>query len=225
MATTEEKQELVEELKGPRYYTVRIMGYGCESGYLSLTKDQYDFWQKLNEDDPDLVASYFLDPDDFTEVEIPDGCAFLYNEEEQFNAMWYDCENLVEHQYGVDFNHATIEIEEVSDNDWGASVLNEIVRKDIEEYTEENEIEVDMGVTETDEPEFTVQILNTEKGCFFDGLIETTGEFDPSKLKIYTMEYWNGDDTIVNVEYKGEDIDNNGGDTNGKGTSAYFWRN
>ena len=225
MATTEEKQELVEDLKGPRYYTIQIRGYGCECGYLSLTKDQYNWWNKLNEDDTNLVASYFLDPDDFNEVEIPDGAAFLYDEEGEYNQMWYDCDILVDHQYGVDFNSAMIDIEEVSGPDWGASVVKEIISEDLPQWIEENDLPVDMSVTETDEPEYTVQIFNSEKGTFFDGVIETTGEFDPKQLQIYTMEYWNGDDTVTSVTYKGEEVDNNGGDTMSKGSSVYFWRN
>jgi len=225
MATTEEKQELVEDLKGPRYYTIRIRGYGCECGYLSLTKDQYDYWNKLNEDDTNLVASYFLDPDDFDEVVIPDGSAFLYDEEGEYNQMWYDCDKLVEHQYGVDFSSAIIDIDEVAGPDWGDAVIKEVVSEDLPEWTENNSIPVDMEVTEADEPEYTVQIFNAEKGTFFDGIIETTGEFDPKQLKIYTMEYWNGDDTLTSVTYKGEEVDNNGGDTMSKGSSVYFWRN
>ena len=45
------------------------------------------------------------------------------------------------------------------------------------------------------------------------------------KLKIYTSEYLNGDDTIDSIEYDGEEIENNGGDTNGKGYSFHVWKN
>jgi len=39
------------------------------------------------------------------------------------------------------------------------------------------------------------------------------------------MEYMNGEDTVTSIEYDGVDIDNNGGDTNGKGYSASVWKN
>jgi hypothetical protein len=82
-----------------------------------------------------------------------------------------------------------------------------------------------MGVSEYEDwdAKYVLQFLSSEKGTFFEGLIETTGEFNPKKLMIYTQEYANGDDTITNVEYEGVDIDNFGGDTNGKGYSAYLW--
>ena len=45
------------------------------------------------------------------------------------------------------------------------------------------------------------------------------------KLKIYTIEYLNGEDTITSIEYDGVEVDNAGGDTNGKGYSAHVWKN
>ena len=43
MATSEEKTELVETIKGPRFYRIMLWGYGGESEYMELTKEQYDF--------------------------------------------------------------------------------------------------------------------------------------------------------------------------------------
>jgi hypothetical protein len=50
-------------------------------------------------------------------------------------------------------------------------------------------------------------------------------DFDIKKLKIFCEEFPNGDDTVVRVEYDGEEIDNQGGDTNGKGYSVALWSN
>ena len=50
-------------------------------------------------------------------------------------------------------------------------------------------------------------------------------DFDPKKLKVHTTEYLNGEDTVTSIEYNGEDVDNAGGDTNGKGYSAHVWKN
>jgi len=68
-------------------------------------------------------------------------------------------------------------------------------------------------------------MYSSEKGCFFDGIIETIGEFDPKKLKFYLGEYDNGEETINSIEYNGVEIDNQGGDTNGKGYYASVWQN
>ena len=42
MATTEEKVELVETLKGPRFYNISLTGYGGESAYMTITKQEHD---------------------------------------------------------------------------------------------------------------------------------------------------------------------------------------
>ena len=68
-------------------------------------------------------------------------------------------------------------------------------------------------------------MFSSEKGTFFDGTIETTGDFDVKKLKIQINEYPNGEDIIDGVTYDGEEVDNEGGDTNGKGYSAHVWSN
>lgn len=223
MATSEEKQELVEDLKGPRYYRITLSGYGGEIGYFGLTEKQYKYWKEMNEDDEGTLINYLLDPDDFEE-ELAEDLDFLAQDD--YRSQWYDAENLTVHQYGGDFNSCYLTVEQVSSDDWGASVVDTIVdAENLSEWTDEKEVDVEMGVDETEEPEYVMQIFNSEKGGFFDGLIETHGAFDPKKLKIYTTEYWNGDDTVVNIEYNGEDVDNNGGDTNGKGTSCYFWEN
>jgi hypothetical protein len=223
MATTEEKQELVEDLKGPRYYRISLSGYGGEIGYFALTEKQYNYWKDLNENDEGTLINYMLDPDDFEE-EITEDLDFLAQDD--YRTQWYDAPNLTVHQYGADFGSSYLTVEQVSSEEWGASVVETVVDgESLSAWTDENEVEVEMGVDDTEEPAYVMQIFNSEKGGFFDGLIETYGPFDPKKLKIYTTEYWNGDDTVVNIEYNGQDIDNNGGDTNGKGTSCYFWEN
>ena len=74
-----------------------------------------------------------------------------------------------------------------------------------------------------EEGEYVLQFYSSEKGSFFDGLIETVGEFDPKKLKVVYTEYPNGEDIVTSIEYDGVEVDNNGGDTNGKGYYASVW--
>ena len=66
-------------------------------------------------------------------------------------------------------------------------------------------------------------MYSAEKGTFFDAIIETVGDFDLKKLKVYCNEYPNGEDIVDGMEYDGVDLDNQGGDTNGKGYSAHVW--
>jgi hypothetical protein len=68
MATSEEKQETVDALKGERYYRIYLNGYGGESAYINIDKETYDFWKPVVKEhgDSDLV-NYAVndDPDDY----------------------------------------------------------------------------------------------------------------------------------------------------------------
>ena len=241
MATTEEKQELVDALSGPRYYRIRLWGYGGEAEYMQLTKEQYEFWYAHIEEygDSDAVQYCVGAEDgeyDFDDLdEVPEFAQFLKVEGEDYSTSWYESATGFTHQWGVDYSNARVTIEEVDSEEYNATVINELVDGDdlsayIDLWNEATNYElelVEMGVDsgEEDEPEYVGQMYSAEKGTFFEGIIETVGEFDPKKLKIYTLEYLNGDDTVQSIEYDGNEVDNAGGDTNGKGYSFSVWKN
>jgi hypothetical protein len=240
MATSEEKTELVETLKGPRFYRIMLWGYGGEAAYMPLNKAQYEFWHSHNEEhgDSDLVTYMTCAEDDDMDFEnlekVPAEAHFMLDEDGD-GRPWYEHHEELEHQNGVDYSNARLTIEEVEDDEYNSTVKSTIVDGiDLSEYInkidEENNYELElteMGVSEYEDwdAEYICQFYSAEKGTFFEGLIETVGSFDPKKLKIYTLEYANGDDTVSNIEYDGVDVDNVGGDTNGKGYSAHVWEN
>ena len=45
--TSEENQELIETIKGPRFYHVQFWGYGGEAEYIKLTKEQFELLYRL----------------------------------------------------------------------------------------------------------------------------------------------------------------------------------
>lgn len=240
MATSEEKQELIEKLKGPRYYRIQLWGYGGEAEYMDLTKEQYEFWKDVIDEHGDHPAVQYCvnaEDGDFDDIEItiPEEMQFLKVEGEDYSSSWYESPTGFTHQWGVDYNNANITVEEVDSEDYMAKYiadvvdgesLSEYINKLDEEHNYELEL-TEMGVDEGEDKQgdYVAQMYSAEKGTFFEGIIETVGEFDPKKLKIYTSEYLNGDDTVQTIEYDGKEIDNGGGDTNGKGYSFSVWKN
>ncbi len=241
MATTEEKTELVETLKGPRFYNVQLNGYGGESAYMSISKEAHDFWQPICEEhgDSDLVQYMNSDDDEAPEYEeiesVPESAQFLHDkEDDNYKRPWYESHTEFEHSYGVEWNSAYIVVDEVDSMEYSASHVADVIEGEnlqdmLNELDEASDYElepVDMGEAYDvpDGTEYIAQLYSSEKGNFFDGVIETTGDFDPKKLKVYTLEYLNGEDTVTSIEYDGVEIDNNGGDTNGKGYSASVWK-
>ena len=236
MATSEEKQELVDALSGPRFYRVLIQGYGGEAAYMSISKEAHDFWKAVTEEhgDSDLVTYMLSAEDGDAEYdyidEVPEYAQFLYDKKDDYHRPWYESHTGFEHTYGAEYGSARIDIDEVDSDSYNAKVLKEVysltdvsdLNEEVGEATEWNYELVEMGCGEEHDG-YIAQMYSSEKGCFFDGLIETVGDFDPKKLKIYTTEFLNGEDTITSVEYDGKEVDNNGGDTNGKGYYAAVW--
>ena len=240
MATSEEKQETIDVLKGERYYRVSISGYGGESAYMTISKEAHDFWKGVTDEhgDNDLVQYMIADdvmPCDFEELDsVPEEAQFLHDkDDDNYKRPWYESHTEFEHSYGGTWDSCYICIDEVENGEYNASVVTEVLNERISDLNdrlgEESDYEVEMvqmGVCD-EEPEGTeyiAQLYSSEKGTFFDGTITTYGEFDPTKLTLATTEFLNGEDTITEVEYDGQTIDNDGGDTNGKGYYASVWK-
>jgi hypothetical protein len=240
MATTEEKTELVETLKGPRFYRIQLNGYGGESAYMGISKAAHDFWEPICKEhgDSDLVTYMASDDDedpDYEDIEsVPEEAQFLHDaDDDNYKRPWYESHTEFEHSYGVEWGSAYLYVVEVDSGEYMSNKIAEVLDgENLQEMlsTLEEESNYELELTEMgcadDEPdcEAIAQLYSSEKGCFFEGIIETVGEFDPKKLKVYTTEYLNGEDTVTSIEYDGVEIDNAGGDTNGKGYSASVWK-
>ena len=240
MATSEEKTELVETLKGPRYYRILINGYGGESAYMSISKEAHDFWKEVIDENGDNDLVQYMIADDLDECEfddievIPDEALFLNDpDDDNFKRPWYESHTEFEHTYGPEYSSAYIDVDEVDSSEYNAKVVREVMgRVEVSELSnqigEETDWEVElveMGCCDEGPEGYVAQMYSSEKGCFFDGRIETVGDFDPKKLKINATEFLNGEDTITEVYYDGVLVDNDGGDTNGKGYYASVWKN
>jgi hypothetical protein len=64
---------------------------------------------------------------------------------------------------------------------------------------------------------------SNEKGTFFEGEIELRAPFDIEKLELYYDEV-DGEELVNCVYYDGEEIDNNGGSTDGKSSDMIMVR-
>ena len=241
MATTQEKTELVETLKGPRFYRIQLNGYGGESAYMSISKEAHDFWKPICEEhgDNDLVAYMTSDEDDepeYDEIEAaPVEAQFLHDkDEDNYKRPWYESHTEFEHSYGVELGSAYLVVEEVDSDEYMSNHVADVIDgENLQDMlnkldaASDYELELtEMGCSDEapEGTEFIAQMYSSEKGQFFDGIIETIGEFDIKKLKVYTTEYLNGEDTVTSIEYEGNEIENQGGDTSGKGYSAAIWK-
>lgn len=195
-------------------YLVTINGHGVETAFLRLTPEQYSFWEEQNNDEDFEITDYIFSPEDFEDV-IPDEMNILFEDGEAYN---WDYNPLIEFVSSTpNFDNCDVCIEEISDDD-----SKEILNTSFIEFNDEYEcLESSEHVKGSDQ---MMEINSYEKGTVFGGYFETDN-FDPSKLKIQTIEAPNGEDYLKSVTYNGEEIINTESSTRGKGMTVDLWEN
>lgn len=205
-----------------KYYRVQIYGYGGELVYHNISKQAFDYWKDKDEE---TITDYVLN-DDAETVDVPAEADFAF--EDGYRRPWYELDG-VAHDNGASEGAAYIQIEQVEDESYSAKTIKEIYDGGFNDFVNlVNDGDFDTGPSiggdldltldqiENEEP-YLFYGVSSEKGGFFEGMIITNEEFNPRHLEFSLTEYPNGDNIIHTVKYKGEDVDNNGGDTNGKG--------
>lgn len=210
MATLEQKEQLMEVLKfTPRTYRVSMWGYGGEKVMGTVDRKIYDYFKNRRLD----LSDYAWDSEYASEHDIPE-------EMQPFPpGSWYDCDNMA-HENGVSRNAGTLRIEDENDNVVYERSFDDIAGGD------DNEPEWDCGdeIWIDEQPPGTVVFIgnSNEKGTFFESEIELKSPFDITKLTLFHNEI-DGEEIVNAVKYDGEDLDNWGGNTDGKSSDFGFY--
>lgn len=203
-----------------RYYRILIQGYGGEQCFGKLTKEQYDFWKDMEEGH---IISHMIDP-----YEEDDANPIFDDTDPRWIGNYYEQEDIM-HLNATALDTAYITIDEYD----GAEYDSKHVR-DIMESTDWSELfnkyDIEDNITYDyvkDLPKYVFFGASIDKGCFGDFTVELPDdeEFDFMKLKWCQTETPNGEDFIELLSYGEQDLDNCGGDTNGKGMAAAVWEN
>ena len=211
-----------------KYYTVSISGYGGESVYGKITKDQYEFWSNEDkvleagfEDHDGALSEWFWEPTDW-EDKVP--------AEAQFDCDWHDLDD-IEHSNGCELNSAKLEICQVENGDYMAPHVADVWEGEIKQLITEQDIEVTENILDLDDfatkdgHNYVFYGCSAEKGNFYFATIKLSDdeEFDIKQLNFDIYEMPNGDTIVHDVSYKGEFLDNEGGDTTGKAMYLEVW--
>ena len=208
MATRKEKEKLVEVLKFiPGTYTILCQGYGGEIVLGNVEREVYDYFVE-NDIDIDVYASQWDDVD----CDIPENLRPFSPGE------WNDCDD-ISHENGVEMSeYCRISVIDSEGNPCWEHVLEPFM-------LEESEVEVECRdeIYASFQRQGDVVFLgqSIEKGAFFTAEIELTSPFDPKKLKIVCVDV-EGFVLMSSLEYNGEEVHNDGGDTIGKSSEFKF---
>ena len=242
MDNQQEKEKFLDTLKGQRFYRFVLSGYGGESAYINIDNKAFEFWNahiEKHESDADLVNYMTCDDSEdyeFNDLEhVPEEADFLSIKGEQYKWQWYEAEGEFLHQMGVEYDGAYITVEEVESADYNSNTINMLIEGESVSALNEQvgtESNWETEITDWGEPDgiddqgdYVAQMFSSEKGIFIEGTITTVGDFNPNKLSIRIDEYPNGDEVINGLTYNDIELENEGGDTIGKGYYAQIWSN
>lgn len=212
-----EHDKLIQTLKfTPRTYKISLWGYGGEYVMGAVDRKIYDYFRQRRLD----LSEYSWDSDYADRENIPEDMQPFYP------GQWHDCDDMG-HCWGVDRGAGTLQVEDENGDVVYTKSLDDISGMGVDEENPENsepewlggdEIWIDMK-----DPGTVVFIgTSSEKGTFFEGEIPLTVPFNPGKISL-TYDEIDGNEIIIGVQYDGEDIDNWGGDTSGKGSDQAFY--
>ena len=183
-------------------YEIEINGYGGEVVLGKITKEAFEHWGTRDEDDEALCHHLFWDT-----YEEADGNDVTDDEDPRWLGQWHEIDD-IEHTFGANLESCTVV---VMDED------GEEIHTDDDPKSEHTTF-----ADPEDQPEgYYFKGWSTEKGQLFHAEFECE-EFDPTKLK-YSVTDIDGDVIIDSVEYDGEALDNDGGDTRGKSSGFEFY--
>lgn len=205
-----EHEHLIEVLKfTPCTYSISMWGYGGEYVMGTVDRKIYDYFRQRR-----LSLSDFAWDSDYAEInDIPEDMWPFPP------GSWYECDN-ISHVCGVDRSAGTLQI-----CDQQGNVVYEKSLEDCDGYSDDSpELAVgEEAWIDSQTPGTVVFIgVSSEKGTFFEGEINLTQPFDVTKLEVCYDEF-DGNEIASSVSYDGEDIDNNGPNTNGKGSDFGFY--
>ena len=214
MATKEEKEKLIEILKfTPRTSKLSMWGYGGEKVMGTVDRKIYDYFRHRRLD----LSDFAWQSDYANENNIPEDMWPFPP------GSWYECDNMG-HAGGVSRNAGTLQIEDENGETVFQKSLEEITGYEDSDENPEPEWSCNEEVWIGSQPDGTVVFIgnSNEKGTFFEADIPLNMPFDIRKLTLQYDEI-DGEEIVNTVIYDGEQIDNWGGNTDGKSSDFGFY--
>jgi hypothetical protein len=210
MATLAEKRELVEDIKRPvRLYRIVLSGYGSETYYANSSKEEYDFWvteikkRRVEvdlEDHKDPFEQYMLCKED-----EPDSYEYVPKDIKRRDE-YYDYSNIAFVQ-GPEYDSAYISIEEIEIVDYQYNVLETVAENvELSDFILDNNNDSESKDI-TFKTDYVYTAVIALKGKFFEGLVETNGRIDLSKLAFNMIDTYCGESIVSGIAYNGEHIE------------------
>lgn len=203
-----------------RIFRITLSGHGGEFAISKSSLEEFKYWNSdearlilEDEDTENPLMEYMLNK----EYEDEDSTRF---DSVKFKreGEWYDQDD-IDHNFGVNIDFAYLTVVEVSAADWEADVINTIHNyESLSDVIADNDLDVKYEEQSCEECSHVLACVSIEKGVFFENYLTTDGaDFDIKKLSFSTKNYPTEDEIVEWVYYDEQQLDSDGGDTNGKG--------
>jgi hypothetical protein len=210
VASVLEKQELVDDIKRPtRRYSITVNGAGGEIYYGRSSKEEYEYWvtnadQRRTEvkigadENPFQQYMLFKDNEPGMYLNVPETVRRDYNSYYEY----YDLDNVE----GPAYDSAYITIKEIDDKGVLIETLYDNVK--LEDFIIEHDIETIVDETVAFDNDYVYSVVSDYKTSVLDGVFETQGRADLTKLNFFMSEMRNGQTIIYDMQYNNIIIDN-----------------
>lgn len=181
-------------------YTIDISGYGGEVVLGKLSKEQFDYWIEMADNEAEELHSHlFWDP-----WSDEDGNPLTDDEDPRWLGQWYELDSEA-HVCSALHDNCRVTVTDENGDD----------------VMEEDDVDMEKIDSIDGEEGYYLHAWSSEKGQFFYAEFDAE-KFDPKKLKFFGTRL-EGELFIDSVEYDGVELDNEGGDTTGKSYGYHMY--
>ena len=211
MATSEEKQELIDDIKFPyKFYRVKVYGRGGDDVLYKLDKYGFDYWTRALQKNPSAIIDYIHDARrDKVKINLPPYAQFLK-----------DYTSKIGIEYGAIFSSCDLSITQTDGDDIGSNDIKTIIQGTPITSLNAPIIKLDQTVL----PKFVLAHSRHEVGDFLECILKIDHRFDIKQLKLPILERAKGDFVLQGLMYQNMKLQTSFGYTKETNETTNIWK-
>ena len=216
MATSEEKQDLINDIKYPyKYYRIKVYGHGGDNVLYKLDKHGFDYWTRALRKNPSAILDYFSNDlpikyEDGTLVEIPPYARFL--DDRNYSKVGIE--------YGTIFSTCDISVTQTDGDDIGSNDIKTIIKgTPVASLNCPIIYEEQMKL-----PAYVLSHNRHEVGYFIECILRIDHKFDIKHVTLPILERAKGDIVLKGINYKDQKLRTSYGYTKINNESTDIWK-
>lgn len=211
MATSEEKQELIDDIKFPyKFYRIKVYGRGGHDFLYKLDKYGVDYWSREVQKNPCAIIDYINDArKGKVKSNLPPYAHFLMGQNNRIGMEW-----------GASFSSCDLSVTQTDGEDIASNDVNTIIKGTPLESLNCPTIQLDR----TQLPKYVLAHSSHEVGDFIELILKIDHRFDIKHLKFGILERAKGDIVLQDLIYQNIKLETNFGPTKETNETTYIWK-